>query len=142
MSYTITARKVDVSTIGFFFVEKTVWYFAGGGTWSDTNGIQTLAMPGSGTSGGIRVVSSDGTEAFYVAVGIHNYKRWCDVVTDITDSDTSMKLHPQYYESGERAAIREKQLAEIERTSKKGTKIAVKYLSQQDNAFLVDIVVS
>ncbi|KAH9946701.1 lectin [Amylocystis lapponica] len=138
MTYTITARKVDVSTIGFFIVEKTI----GGGEISDTNGIQTFTMPGSGTSGGIRFVSSDSTEAFYVALGIHNYKRWCDVVTDLTDSDTSLKLHPLYYEPGERAAIREQQLAEIERTSKKGTKIVVKYLSQQDNAYLVDIVVS
>ncbi|PCH36032.1 lectin 1a [Wolfiporia cocos MD-104 SS10] len=141
MSYTIVVRVIDASDVGFSLVEKTVWYYANGGTWSNTNGIQTLVMGGSGTSGTLRFKSGDG-EAFLVAVGVHNYKHWCDVAVDLTDGDTSMKVQPTYYESTDRAKVREEQLSEITRKNSKGRSISVKYVTQDSNTFHAIVTVS
>jgi hypothetical protein len=34
---------------------------------------------------------------FAVGVGVHNYKRWCDVQGDIADNQPLTRLHPGYY---------------------------------------------
>ncbi|KAI9428626.1 Cytolysin/lectin [Lactarius indigo] len=44
----------------FHVVEKTVWNFANGGTWSDVDGCNILRMNGSGTSGALRLLSKNG----------------------------------------------------------------------------------
>ncbi|KAH9946726.1 lectin [Amylocystis lapponica] len=141
MSYTILVRTTDTTQGRFFLSEKTVWHFANGGTWSDTNGLQTLTMGGSGTCGGIRLISSDRSEVIFVAVGIHNYKPWCDIVPDLTIEDTSLKVHPQYY-GPERSAIREEQAVLIERTSATGRKLTVRYTAQDKNVFRVQILIA
>ncbi|KAH9946702.1 lectin [Amylocystis lapponica] len=142
MSYTIIVRTTDTTQGRFFLSEKTVWHYANGGTWSDTNGVQTLIMGGSGTSGGIRLVSSDRTEVIFVAVGVHNYKPWCDIVPDLSlAADTSLKVHPQYY-GPERSAIREEQAVLIERTSAKGRKLTVEYTSQDKNVLRVHVTIA
>lgn len=33
-----------------------------------------------------------------VAVGVHNYKRWCDIVTDLDDKQVGAKHQPLYYD--------------------------------------------
>jgi hypothetical protein len=146
MSYTISVRTADITSVnpGFTLVEKTVWYFANGGTWSNTESIQTLVMGGSGTSGTLRYRSGSGEE-FLVALGVHNYKRWCDIVTDLAPNDTCMKIHPKYYEEGTpETGMLWKQLAEIDKKSKKGTNINVKYVEELNGgkSFIVHITIS
>ncbi|PPQ81531.1 hypothetical protein CVT25_013327 [Psilocybe cyanescens] len=53
-------------------------------------------MGGSGTSGIVRFASDSG-ENFAVVLGVHNYARWCDIVTDIPTTQTATTLQPIYY---------------------------------------------
>ncbi|KAG1721744.1 lectin 2a [Suillus lakei] len=144
MSYTITVRIVDASAgdPGFTLVEKTVWHYANGGTWSNTDSIETLVMGGSGTSGVLRFRNGTGEE-FLVTLGIHNYKRWCDIVTDLAPGDTAMKIQPEYYsDSSSRNQMLWKQLDQMQTKSAKGTLVAVKYVKEEGNSFVVHINIS
>ncbi|KAG0696919.1 lectin 2b [Suillus ampliporus] len=141
MSYTIAVRIVDASASdpGFKLVEKTVWHYANGGTWSNTDSIETLVMGGSGTSGSLRFRNGAGEE-FLVTLGVHNYKRWCDVVTDLATGDTGMKIQPEYYmDSNPRNQMLWKQLADLQRKSAKGTSVEIKYVKEEGNTFVVHI---
>ncbi|KAG2109272.1 lectin [Suillus discolor] len=146
MSYTIVVRVIDATNnnSNFTLAEKTVWHYANGGRWSDTDSIQTLTMGGSGTSGGLRLKSSTGEELF-VVLGIHNYKRWCDISTDLTPEDTGMKIHPEYYTDGTaQNKLLWEQLSEIQKTSAKGTKVNVKYVQEaaDGKSFVVHITIA
>ncbi|KAG6380448.1 lectin [Boletus reticuloceps] len=140
MSYSITLRVFQSNPARGFFsiVEKTVFQFANGGTWSEANGTQTLTMGGSGTSGVLRFKSDK--ELITVAVGVHNYKRWCDVVTGLKPEETALVINPQYYNNGPRAYVREKQLAEYSVTSAVGTKVEVKYTVTEGNNLQADVI--
>ncbi|KAG1781199.1 fungal fruit body lectin, partial [Suillus placidus] len=83
----------------FTLGEKTAWYY---GTWSNTDSIQTLDMAYDGSSGALRFRNGVG-EAFLVTLGVHNDKRWCDVVTDLKPWDTGVKIHPEYYTDSPRS---------------------------------------
>ncbi|KAF8126742.1 lectin [Boletus edulis] len=141
MSYSITLRVYQRNPGRGFFsvVEKTVFHFANGGTWSEANGTQILTMGGSGTSGVLRFKSDK--ELITVAVGVHNYKRWCDVVTGLKPEETALVINPQYYNNGPRAYAREKQLAEYSVTSVAGTKVEVKYTVTEGNNLQADIII-
>ena len=96
MSYKITVRVYQTNPNNFFrLVEQTVWKYANGGTWGESNGEYVLTMGGSGTSGTLRFVGDDG-EKFIVALGVHNYKRWGDIVTNLADDQTGVVINPQY----------------------------------------------
>ncbi|KAF8422321.1 lectin [Boletus edulis BED1] len=140
MSYSITLRVYQRNPGRGFFsvVEKTVFHFANGGTWSEANGTQILTMGGSGTSGVLRFKSDK--ELITVAVGVHNYKRWCDVVTGLKPEETALVINPQYYNNGPRAYTREKQLAEYSVTSVAGTKVEVKYTVTEGNHLQADVI--
>lgn len=141
MSYSITTRTYQTNTNAFFQpVEKTIWNFANGGTWTDANGETTLTMGGSGTSGIVRFVS--GGENFAVVLGVHNYARWCDIVTDIPSTTTATTLQPLYYGSGTpQSAQREKQSSSCTATSKNGRPINVTYTVASGNALKANIVI-
>ncbi|KAJ8517586.1 hypothetical protein ONZ45_g5253 [Pleurotus djamor] len=122
--YQITARVYQADPSAWFqIVERTVWNYANGGTWTDVGGKQVLTMGGSGTSGILRF--NDKNEYFTVALGVHNYKHWVDVTTGLTSNSTATVLHKDYYTSGKRASVREKQLGEFKVAS--GRNIEVKY---------------
>ena len=100
MSYTINLRVYQANTETFFqIVEKTVWNYANGGTWTEANGEQILTMGGSGTSGTLRLVSTTGT-SFLLALGVHNYQPWVDLQPDPTLDQTATTMHPSYYTEG------------------------------------------
>jgi len=141
-TYTIAVRTVDTSAIspGFTVVEKTVWYYANGGSWSDNDSMHTLVMGGSGTSGALRFKNA-AQEEFLVVLGIHNYKRWCDIVTDLAPGDTCMKIQPDYY-SGPRDGMLWKQLDHIRKWTARGTAVDVKYVKQSGDSFVVHISIS
>lgn len=100
-SYAVHVRVIQTEPSGWWdVVEKTVYHNARGGGWTDcvdeSVGEQTLTMGGSGTSGMLRFKNPKGDQ-FLVALGVHNYKRWCDIVTDVPLDQTAVDVHPSYY---------------------------------------------
>jgi hypothetical protein len=141
MSYSITLRIFQTNPDTFFrVVEQTVWNYANGGTWTQNNGEYKLTMGGSGTSGTIRFVADNG-ENFIVAIGVHNYKRWCDIVTNLTNDQTGVIINPEYYNSGQRAYQREKQLATYSVADVKGRKYEVKFTKDDGNDLAANIII-
>ena len=141
MSYSITLHVYQRNPgRGFFhIVEQTVWHFANGGTWSEANGALTLTQGGSGTSGVLRFLSDKG-ERITVAVGVHNYKRWCDVVTGLKPDETALVINGQYYNNGGRDWVREKQQTEHSATSPSGTKVEVIYTVAEGNKLEANVI--
>ena len=142
MSYSITLHVYQRNPARGFFhiVEQTVWHYANGGTWSEANGALTLTQGGSGTSGVIRFLSDKG-ERITVAVGVHNYKRWCDVVTGLKPDETALVINGQYYNNGGRDYVREKQLAQYSVTSTVGTKVEVVYTVAEGNNLKANVII-
>ncbi|KAF6743564.1 fruit body lectin [Ephemerocybe angulata] len=144
MSYSITVRVYQRNPNAFFkIVEKGVWHYANGGTWSDKDGVQTLTMGGSGTSGMLRFMTEGGKEAFFVAMGVHNYKRWVDVITGLADDITCVKAMHEYYDNSNppRAQAREAQRTEISILNLQSRTIAAKYSVAEGNNLVLDIVI-
>ncbi|GAB1315392.1 hypothetical protein MFIFM68171_05602 [Madurella fahalii] len=95
MSYTIKIRIDNDSGEEFELVEQTCWW--GHNTiWKHTESGHTLSMAASGTSGMLRFRNEQGAY-FVVAVGVHNYKRWCDVAA-VDDNKPLTELHKKYYD--------------------------------------------
>jgi hypothetical protein len=143
MSYKISLRIYQTNPNAYFnIVEKTVWNYANGGTWSESNGEQVLTMGGSGTSGILRFVADTG-EKFIVAVGVHNYKRWCDIVTNLGNDHTGVIINPQYYNSQDpdREAAREKQLSAYNVKNTKGRNFAVTFTVTDGNDLKANIII-
>ncbi|KAF2260524.1 fruit body lectin [Lojkania enalia] len=138
MSYTIKLKVVNNTSDMLTVVEKTCWYYANGGTWTEQGNNHILFMSGSGTSGMLRFRTSAG-ETFGLAVGIHNYKRWCDLVVDLNDNDTAMKLHPTYYsDSGSRRRMLWNQLSKITKYTPKARALRINFLLGEGNELLAE----
>ncbi|KAF3029040.1 hypothetical protein E8E15_010554 [Penicillium rubens] len=100
MTYIIPVAIVNETNEVLTVVEKTCWYYANGGTWTEEKCDKlVLEMGGSGTSGMLRIKTTSGT-TFSVIVGYHNYDFWCDAQVNLHDDDTAVKLHPDR-ENGE-----------------------------------------
>ena len=143
MSYTITAQVYQTNPNAFFhIVEQTVWNYANGGTWSETDGQHVLTMGGSGTSGSLRFVSDTG-ENFIVTLGVHNYERWGDIVTNLANNQTGVIINPQYYDSKfpDREKAREAQRASYSVDNAKGRKFALNYTVASGNNLKVNIII-
>ncbi|KAG8216180.1 lectin [Butyriboletus roseoflavus] len=142
MSYSITLclYQSNPDRGCFSIVEQTVWKYADGGTWSQTNGVLTLTMGGSGTSGCVRFMSDKG-ERITVTVGVHNYKRWCDVVTGLKPNETALVVNGEYYNNGGRDYMREKQLSEYSVMSTVGTKVQVHYTVAEGNHLRANVMI-
>jgi hypothetical protein len=86
-------------------IEQSCWW--GNGTAWITNTTTTakgatlttytLSMDASGTSGMLRFRTESGA-IFAVAIGVHNYERWCDVQVDLAGDNPLTKLHARYYD--------------------------------------------
>jgi hypothetical protein len=143
MSYTITARVYQTNPNAFFnVVERTVWKYANGGTWSEVNGAYVLTMGGSGTCGSLRFLADTG-ENFIITLGVHNYKRWGDIVTNLTNEETGVIITPQYYSDSnpDREAQRERQLTTYHVSNLKGRNFAYNYTVADGNNLTVNIVI-
>jgi hypothetical protein len=135
VSYAIYVRVIQAQPSAWLsIVEKTVWHYAEGGTWTECDDEHTLTMNGSGTSGMLRFKNPQG-DYFLVALGIHNYKRWCDIVPDAALGNTGIEIYPTYYANGTgiRREMVWKQLANVEKTTAKGVHIAVDYYKEDGN---------
>jgi len=144
MSYSITIRVYQTNPNAFFdVVEQTVWNFANGGTWEDVKGQKVLTMGGSGTSGTLRFKNTEpdagAGENFVVAVGVHNYKRWCDIVPDVPNNETGVVINPKYYHDW--SGRREKQLSSFSTTSATGRKLSIDYTSPDGHNLVANIVI-
>ncbi len=64
-----------------------------------TTQIQALPLGYTGSSGMLRFRSGSGA-LFAVAVGVHDYKCWCDVQVDLADTQPLTQLHGAYYTEG------------------------------------------
>ena len=143
MSYTITARVYQTNPNAHFnVVEKTVWHYANGGTWSECEGAHVLTMGGSGTCGSLRFVADTG-ENFIITLGVHNYKRWGDIVTNLTNEECGVVITPQYYgnQYGDRAQQREKQLTSYNVENAKCRNFAYNYTVAEGNHLKVNIII-
>ncbi|KAM3499654.1 hypothetical protein MY11210_009598 [Beauveria gryllotalpidicola] len=107
MSYNVQVRIYQVDTKCYFYVvEEGVWKYANGGTWEACNGSRKLTMGGSGTSGMLRFKSDGSSEAFVVALGVHNYKPWVDIVTNLANDVTAVSCLPEYYNDQDPARVK------------------------------------
>ncbi|KAJ7366171.1 Cytolysin/lectin [Mycena albidolilacea] len=99
---------------------RVVEYGTGKGDdeWDPIPESPVLRMPSSGTSGSLRFVNSKGGEQFVLTVGVHNYKRWCDIVTGVSGNQTAMVINGEYYGGGSRHSAREKQGSSCQIASK------------------------
>ncbi|KAF7978507.1 hypothetical protein HWV62_45667 [Athelia sp. TMB] len=125
----------------FRIVEQTVFHYANGGTWGEMDGQKMLCMGGSGTSGTLRLLADKTGECFIVALGVHNYKRWCDVVTNLKDNETGVLINPQYYNNGGRDSQREKQLSSYSVKNAKGRHIEVKFTKDEGTDLMCNLII-
>ncbi|OTA55465.1 hypothetical protein K449DRAFT_388140, partial [Hypoxylon sp. EC38] len=61
-------------------------------------------MSDSGQSGALLLQSSR-DERVFVVVGVHNWVRWCDIVTSISPADSAGKVLEMYYDDGEKTSV-------------------------------------
>jgi len=144
MSYTISvivAQAKDVPS--FQIVEKTIWNLANGGTWTHSNDKEILTMGGSGTSGSLRFVADTG-ENFIVTFGVHSYKRWGDIVTDLRNDETATTITPQYYSNdhSDREAAREAQRTQYSVRNSRGRNFSFHYTVAEGNHLKVNVVIA
>jgi len=141
MSYTITLRVYQTNTNAFFHVvEKTVWGYANGGTWDEFHGEHVLKMGGSGTCGTLRFQTDLG-EKFVVAVAVHNYERWCDIVQDVHNDQTGATIQAEYYNGGDRTRQREKQLPNYSSVGSAGRNVSINFTGKEGNDLKADIFI-
>lgn len=101
MSYSIKVHVNQGDTDAYFHViEESVWQYGGGGTWTNNDGVLTLEMGSSGTSGMLRFQTEEKKEIFSVVFGVHNYKPWTHVQTGLASNQTCGVLLPEYYSGG------------------------------------------
>lgn len=144
MSYTVKTRIYQTGIPAYFnLLETGVWHYARGGQWADLSTTPTLTMGTSGTSGILRFRTEDGREAFFVAVGVHNWKPWVDIVTNLEDHDTGVKCLPEYYvgDKVERVRAREAQRGEWKATNNKGRVIKARFRGTEGHELELDIII-
>ncbi|TFK33268.1 Cytolysin/lectin [Crucibulum laeve] len=126
----------------FYPVESTCCHLAGGANWifpTKENPQWSLRMKRTGTSGSIRFVNELG-ESFLVVLGVRNYRPWFDIVTDLKPDDTAMKIHPSYYNGGERSGIPLKQY-KVEKVNSKNRRFSLRVTGQDRDHFVCSLVV-
>ncbi|KAH9077786.1 fungal fruit body lectin [Lactarius deliciosus] len=127
----------------FRVVEKTVWNYANGGTWSEVDGCDILRMNGSGTSGALRLLSNKG-QGCIITLGVHNYKRWGDIITNLKDDQTACVINPQYYSKDHpnMEKQRERQLTSFETTDLQGRKFSFEYVVSDGHDLTVRVIIA
>jgi len=123
MSYVARVNVVNATNATIKDIERTVWHYGSGGSWILEDHIFVLTMGSSGTSGMMRFLDTATGEVFAILVGVHNYKPWCDIVTDLTTKDTCMEIQPTYYAGGKRSGIT--LVESMNKTSASGKKISL-----------------
>ncbi|KAF3915185.1 hypothetical protein ABW20_dc0106153 [Dactylellina cionopaga] len=125
-AYKIAVLIQNLTSERILLAEKTCWKFGTGyNYWTGGDETPVLNIGFSGTSGMIRYRLSDG-DTFSIAIGVHNYVRWCDI--DVGDrGETLMQLHPLYYEEGARYDKLWDQAASASKTTAMGKPVSLTF---------------
>ncbi|RSL91432.1 hypothetical protein CEP52_014255 [Fusarium oligoseptatum] len=144
MPYTIKVRVYQTNPNAYFhIVEKGCWHYGKSCEWSEHNGVLTLTMGESGTSGMLRFKTEQGKEAFFIVMGVHNYKPWVDTVTGLADDVTCVKALPEYYgNASDRTRSRESQRTSQSILNIDRRTIATEYKVSQGNDLELNIIIS
>ncbi|CAG7851015.1 SubName: Full=Related to Agaricus bisporus lectin-Agaricus bisporus {ECO:0000313/EMBL:CCA74595.1} [Serendipita indica DSM 11827] len=141
MSYKIRVRIYQTKPDAFFrVVEQSVWT---GGSWTKNGDEFILDMHTSGTSGALRLLADNG-EHIIAVFGVHNYKRWCDIVTALGKDASGTKLLPEWYVEGtNRGKVKWSQLAEynVDSTTPVRRNFAIKYTIPEGNDLVATLFV-
>jgi hypothetical protein len=143
MAYTITVQIIQTNAGTFFRIaEKTCITASTSCVWSEVDGAHVLKMDDSGSSGSLRLVSDTG-ENFIVTLGLDDYKRWCDIVTDLKPSQTAVVISQEYYDDRflDREKQRQRQLAAYDITNSNGRKLRVSYPVAEGNILTANVII-
>ena len=142
MSYVITLHLNTAETVQL--VESSVWHYANGGTWSECDGEHTLTMGGSGTSGMLRFKPGQGDEAFSVAMGVHNYKPWVDIITGLASDVTCVASLPGYYNGSDATRVKSREAQRVEQSilNAQSRTIAAEYKVAEGHNLELDITIA
>ncbi|KAF9036260.1 fungal fruit body lectin-domain-containing protein [Panaeolus papilionaceus] len=133
-------QAVLSATLKKAVAESTAWYFANGAKWNKSNDVHVLTMGGSGTSGTLRLATD--SEAFLIALGVHNYKSWIDIQPNLSNTQTGVALHPDYYKAGTAsAAQREKVLTQYSVKNSQGRSLSVNCAGSGSQSINCDIII-
>jgi len=92
------------------------------------DGLLTMKMNESGSSALLRFLVPGTRDQFIVAIGVHNYKRWCDIIPDVEEYETAMGTHMLYYNSDKPHYQKLwAQQSKAEATNKAGNKISINF---------------
>lgn len=135
MAYSIHVSVVQLCGT-YDVVEETAWDNT---YWTRHGGTFVLHLHNSGSSGTLRFQSlnNEKCNTFIVAVGVHNNKRWCDIVTDLPPRHIGAKFNSLYYgehpDSTGREEMLWKQLSEVKKTTRDGRNISLVYTTAVGN---------
>ncbi|KAK6071019.1 L-lactate dehydrogenase (FMN-dependent dehydrogenase) [Seiridium cupressi] len=123
--------------------QKAVWHYTDGGVWTEEDGTHKLTMGGSGTSGLLRFKTEQGKEAFFVAMGVHNYKPWIDIITGLANDVTGVRALSEYYNGthAERERSREAQSTSQEILNADHRKIGARFAVSDGKNLELHIIV-
>ncbi|KAF7345988.1 Fungal fruit body lectin [Mycena venus] len=140
--YTITVHifqsKPD-SGVYFHVVEQMTRY-ANTNEWNFVPGGLAFKSGYSGTSGSLRFADKGG-EQFVVSLGVHNCKRWCDIVTDLSTAQTAATVNAEYNTNTRLISQREKQLTHCSASSNKGRTIQVNYSVAEGTNLVANVII-
>ncbi|KAG9010287.1 hypothetical protein FRB94_010637 [Tulasnella sp. JGI-2019a] len=144
MTYTIGVGFFQSNRYPFMIEEKAVWHYANGGTWEGKDGLSyhnwKLTMGGSGTSGALLCRNPMTGDSCCFVLGVHNYKPWCNVVTDLSSSDDATSILSSFYGSGARNQGWV-QVQEDKKTTSKGASVQVRFTIADGNSLAADIII-
>ncbi|KAF8263086.1 lectin [Lactarius quietus] len=131
-SIKVSIYQTDPSKGAFFrIVEKTGYIDSNG--WDEIDGYHVFSENGSGTSGSLHLKSDTG-ESFVVTFGVHNYKRWGDIVAGIKPKHSACTINPEQKQ-------REKQLTTYSVANAQGRKCSFEYTKIEGDNLEVRIVI-
>ncbi|KAJ7930900.1 fungal fruit body lectin [Mycena leptocephala] len=140
--YMITVRvfqsKPDSGV--FFRVVEQMTRYANTNEWNVVPGGLAFKSAYSDTSGSLRFADKGG-EQFIVSFGVHNFKRWCDIVTDLSTAQTAATVNAEYNTNASRISQREKQLTHCTVSSNKGRTIQVNYSVAEGTNLVADVII-
>ncbi|KAI1457790.1 fruit body lectin [Annulohypoxylon moriforme] len=146
MPFSIQARILRTNLSALFrIVEEGTWSHKQHKEWLRNGNMLEIRLPQSGRAAMLRFVSdsssSNATESFGVVFGIHNQKRWVDIVTDIGPAETTAHILPTYYNNTDisRTRMREAQHDRWEAVTKYGKKVSANFTVSDGDNLQVDI---
>jgi hypothetical protein len=91
----------------------------------------------------LRFMNEQGKEAFYIALGVHNFKRWVDIVAGLPNDVTCVRALPEYYNASNTIRVQSREAQRISQsiTNINGRIISVNYRVPEGNDLELDIMI-